>query len=691
MATRPGRRQSVLVGGATLVLLSVVLLAPPLPAPEMPQATVIYDRNGQVLDRLYVECRVTVPLEDIPLHVQQAILAAEDARFYWHPGIDPLAIARAALRNVAAGRIVEGGSTITQQLARGLYLTPQRTISRKIAEAVVALRLELRYSKRQILELYLNHIYFGHGSYGVEMAAQTYFGKSIRDISLAEAALLAALPRRPEYYSPFRNREAARARQHWVLDRMCDRGYITPAEALKAKRQPLRLAPSPRPPKIADYFIQAVCDQVRELSQEVANALYVGGYRIWTTADRRMQQAAWKALREGLPAGAPDQDGVDQPQCALVALDPGTGHVLALVGGRDFGQTQFNRALNALRQPGSAFKPFIYAAALERGYPLTTALLCAPVSYPGNHRPYQPRDYGDEPYHYRPVDMREALMISDNVVAVKWTHRLGPEVVSEMARRLGITRPLDENLSLALGTSAVTPLELAAAYATFANGGYRVRPSFILRIEDAAGNVLYEFRPHRTKVLDERVAYLITDALRGTLSPRGTAAAAGSLLNRPAAGKTGTTEGLRDAWFVGYTPELVACVWVGHDSYRQGVGQTGGSLAAPIWARFVNYALQRTPAVEFTRPPGVVEVSLCRQSGALATDRCPQVRRELFIEGTQPTSWCPLLHVPDQPQDQPESVPVPQPGPSQPGQPEEEDEPEPEPNPLENEQLPAAP
>lgn len=654
---RRGRRGSAALLAAALAAGTALLLAAgalflkdllaPLPPPRLPEATSFYDVHGRLISRRFHENRVKVSLKELPPDLIRAVLAAEDARFYQHRGIDFRGLLRAAWRNLLERRVVEGGSTITQQLARNLYLGQERTVTRKIQEAVYAIRLERTYSKDEILELYLNTIYLGQGAYGVEAAAMTYFSRHARDLTLAQAALIAGLPRGPELYNPVTHPEAALARRSEVLDRMVAVGFLTRAEAEAARRAPLGLDPPPPPPAGVGYFLDYVTEEIRRLFPAVAARLPAGGYRIDTTLDLDVQAAAAGALADGLPGPRPDERGVPQPQGAVVVLDPQDGAIRAMVGGRDYRASAFNRAVHAPRQPGSAFKPFIYAALLStRYFTAASTQVCEPVRFPGGagEPPWEPRDWTPgQPYHNRPLAVREAIRVSDNVVAARWLAALGPERVIEMARRLGITSPLRRDLTLALGTSEVTVLEMARAFATLASGGLRAEPYSVVRITDPDGRVLYPPRRLPVRVLDERVAYILTDLLGEVLRPGGTAGAVGHLLDgRPAAAKTGTTESAHDAWMVGYTPELVAAVWLGNDDSRRPLpgGLTGPTGAAPIWARLMRRALAGVPYRPFPEPGGIVRARICTDSGLLAVPGCPSAE-ELFLAGTEPAEYDP--------------------------------------------------
>jgi len=647
---RSGRRTRLVLGvAAGLAVLTLgAALAIPLPPTQVPEASVIYDHRGRPAVHLYVQKRVEVPLATVPRHLQQAVLAIEDEHFYQHPGINPVAIVRAALRNLQAGRIVEGGSTITQQLAKNLSGRTERTLWRKVYEALVTIKLEIMFPKSRILEMYLNTIYFGHGAYGVEVAAQTYFGHGVSQVDLPEAALLAGLIRAPETYSPYRDPEAALRRRNLVLDRMVQAGMITPLQAQQAKSTAIRVA-GLRPPGEAGYFASYVLSELAKRFPYLSGDIYRAGYRIYTTLDLDMQRAAEKAITRLVPDRTRDAQGVPQPQAALVALEPSTGYIRAMVGGKDFSVTQLNRAAPPVRrQPGSAFKPFLYAALIDSGHTVVEQQVCEPVAFPGPapDRPWVPTDYTSEnhqPYHYRPLMMREALKISDNVVTARWCMDLGPSRLARYARLMGIQSPLDAVGPLALGASPVSPLELATAYCPLANGGYRVTPTCILRVEDSRGRVLENpgrTPPAKEKVLDERVAYIVTDLLRSVLSPGGTAARVGALINRPAAGKTGTTDELRDAWFVGYTPDLLAAVWVGYDDGSTSLWSTGGAIAAPVWAAFMSSALHNVPPREFPVPAGINWVQVSALDGLLPNPSSPVVT-EVFIAGTEPTAVSP--------------------------------------------------
>ncbi len=627
-------------------LVAFIVVAIPLPPPETPLASVLYDRNGDAFGRLFVQNRTEIPLSQMPEDLRNAAISVEDYRFYKHFGLDPISIVRAFVVDIKKRQFAEGASTITQQLARTLYLSQERRISRKLIEALLALKLELKYSKDEILGMYLNQVYLGAGTYGVEAASWTYFGVPARDLDLPRAALLAGLIRSPEGYSPFNEPELALKRRDNVLRRMNELGYIDESRLRSALSSPLGTKKRPAPLVEAPYFADYVLEQVRQADPALALSLSRGGYKIHTTLDMKAQRSAQRAVAQ-LRESAPDANGVTQPQCALIAMDPSNGQIRAMVGGRDYANTSLNRTVNSHRQPGSMFKPFVYAAALDRGNPPTAVMMCEPIAYPGRdpEHPYQPADYGDEKYHYRFIAMREAITISDNVVAVRWTEQVGPATVASYARRMGIRSPLSENLSLALGSSEITPLEAATAFCPLANSGFGVEPSALLKVEDKWGRAVLEKKPVTpTRALDENVAYILTDMMRGVTRPGGTAGFVEGELGRPVAGKTGTTDDSRDAWFAGFTPDLVGVVYVGYDHREKAVG-SGGSVAAPIWRSFASGALEGLPVADFQRPAGVVEMWVCEETGLPANPACP-ARSELFIRGTEPTGVCPLPHYP---------------------------------------------
>ncbi len=652
---RPKSRWPRLVASVLLTIVVAMVgfftlaLAMPISTPAVPTATTVLDVRNRVAARLFTQHRIEIPLEEMPVHIRQAIISVEDERFLNHAGVDPVALGRALFRNLKAGRIVEGGSTITQQLAKNLFFTPERTVTRKIQEALVTVKLERVYEKNQILEMYLNQIYWGHGAYGIEVASQAYFAKSASDLTLGEAALLAGIVRSPERLSPYRDMAAALERRHLVLDKMTHQGFIDRETAEAASREPVRLAGLRQSQNLAPYFVEYVVHLMAEMHPEISESdIWRGGYTIKTTMDLDMQVAAETAMQMRLPEGTRDQNGILQPQAALVAIDPTNGHIRAMVGGRDYGESTWNRAWRAQRQPGSAFKPFVYVAAIDMGFTPADRQRCEPVTFRGPvpGETWSPRDYGSKPYHYRSMAMREAIRISDNVVAVKWADVVGPMAVAHYARKMGVESQLETDLSLALGTSSVTPLEMAASYCPLANGGDRVRPIAILAVEDRNGILLEAQTPVREQAIDERVAFTVTDLLKSVLGPGGTGEHLGPLLDRPVAAKTGTSSDVRDAWFVGYTPDLVAAVYVGYDDQSRSLAGGGGAVAGPIWASFMRDALAGKPPRDFQRPKGMVTAEICPDTGKLASTFCPEPYKEVFIEGKAPRDTCQGPHSP---------------------------------------------
>lgn len=638
MMNNNSRLALTLVGIILFLTLVCGCSALSLPKPQMATASKIVDINNRTITSLFKENRVQISINQIPDVTQKAFVAVEDARFYSHFGLDPVRIIGAAWNNIRSGQLAEGGSTITQQTVKNLYLSREKTFGRKLVEAWLAIRLEREYSKNEILEMYLNQIYFGQGAYGIETAAQTYFGKSAHQLDLAESAMLAGLPKAPNTYSPFQNWEGAKARQNIVLNRMVQAGFIKPAEAEKARREKLVLkSAGATGAGKAPYFVNEVIKYVTEHYENGAAMLFTGGITVHTTLDLDLQKAAADAFSNGLAGRNSSLEG------ALVAIDPATGYVKAMVGGRDFSRSKFNRAVQARRQPGSAFKPFLYAAAIDLGYSQGTTLMCEPVEFPeGNGRVYKPTDYGATPYHNRPFTLKEALVTSDNVVAIKLASEIGPSTMAEYAGKMGINSSLRPYLSLALGTSEVTPLELTSAYGTLASGGLKSEPLLVLKIVDKNGRVLEENRPRQQRAIPDTTAYLVTDMLKGVVQPGGTAGGVSALIGRPAAGKTGTTQNYQDAWFVGYTPSLVAGVYVGYDDPGKSVGASGGTIAAPIWANFINQALRNTAAMDFPVPAGIVKVKICSDSGLLATPYSPYTFDASFVQGSEPKQYCPL-------------------------------------------------
>ena len=610
---------------------------------EPVQGSKIFDDSDELITEFHVERRIFVPLTQIPKALKDAILATEDARFYSHFGVDPMGIARAVYQNFRHGRIVEGGSTITQQLAKVLFLTPDKSLDRKLKEAVLAVELERRYSKDRLLEMYLNQIYFGHGAFGVEAAARTFFGKSVKDLSIPESALLAGLPKAPSTYSPFEHPDAAKRRRAIVLARMVDVNVLKDAEAKTLSAAKLDLVPPERRRTTGQHYLEYV-QQLLE-SAYGADVVFKGGLQVYTTLSPTMQLKAEQSLREGLKAletrrlKASEKAGTapvtERPEGALLALDPQTGHIKAMVGGYDFFKSEFNRATQARRQPGSSFKPFVYIAALEAGLTAATEVEDSPVEFPGgpNGKPWKPENY-DRKFR-GPVTLQQALEESVNVATVKVQERIGLRRTINVARRMGVQSPLGENLSLALGTSELSLLELTSAYGTLANQGQWLHPTTVRYVLDAQGKLLEENVPEPKQVLTPELAFVATQMLKGTID-RGTGVAA-KALGRPAAAKTGTTNDYSNAWFIGFTPQLATGVWVGYDRPRSlGKDETGSRVAVPIWTTFMQSALAGMPAEDFPIPEKVVLVPVDLDRAG----NCTRPALMAFVVGTEPSQVC---------------------------------------------------
>ncbi|HHV61756.1 MAG TPA: PBP1A family penicillin-binding protein [Firmicutes bacterium] len=648
----PSRLLYAIALASAIILMLVPIMARLTPLPGQTLVSTFYDIHGRVITTTATANRIEIPLSQIPQDLQNAVIAIEDSRFYKHFGIDPFGIMRAIVENIRARRIVAGGSTITQQLAKNMFLPPERTLWRKVRELLLTFYLEMKFSKPEILRRYLNLVYLGHGAYGVEAGARVYFSKSARDLTLAESALLAGLIRGPYYYSPYINMQAALERRAVVLNRMHELGYITKDQAREADSKPLRLAGLQRREyRAAPYFIDYITDQILRRHSNDGNLLHAGGLKIYTTLDLELQRAAEEAFAAGLDAVTPPQlrgpggektkpPALLQPQGALVAIDPATGYVNALIGGRSFSATEFNRAIHARRQPGSAFKPFVYAAAIDNGYTAAWPFMCEPIYIPTGRTLYSPTDYGPAKYHYRVLSLRDALVVSCNVVSVKLISEIGPEFAARYARAMGIESYIGPNLSLVLGTSEVSPLEMAIGFAPLANGGFRVRPVFVTRIEDKKGRIIELNRVRKRRVLDPRTAYIVTDILKGVLRPGGTAETVSDIVTWPAAGKTGSTDLFTDAWFVGYTPHLVTCVYVANDDPSKPLGKPGGTVCAPIWAHFMKKILDSRPQEDFPRPPGIRSIVVCGESGMLPTEYCPWTKTEIFRADMRPARRC---------------------------------------------------
>jgi penicillin-binding protein 1A len=701
-----------------------------------PAVTQVFAADGSLMAEYSRQRRYVIPLNQLPPHVVMAFVSAEDGEFFHHKGVDLMGIVRAAIKNLKAGRVVQGGSTITQQVAKALLLSPQRTYIRKIKEWILAYRMESYLTKQEILFLYLNQIYLGHGAYGIQAAAQVYFGKPAKELTIAEAALLAGLLRAPSRYSPIRHPRRARTRQVYVIGRMVADGHISQAQADQALNQHMDIR-SHRPATVdADYYSEYVRQWLEE--RYGPTMLYEGGLTVTTACDPRLTKAGYAAIGQGLseltkrqgfrgplstvppaqlksiaerpvsavglekgqameavvvgrtadtspvvrmgagrgiiPAaslewlrrrrgGKPvlkpgdtvyvklvqyrastrtwQADLVQEPkaQAALLCLEAGSGRVRVLIGGRDFDKSQFNRAIQAHRQPGSAFKPFIFSAALDySGHKFTpvSVILDAPVVYDDPSRPgdkWKPKNYENQ--FYGPTTFREALEHSRNVVTVKILAELGLNYAINYARRFGIKSQLTPNLSLALGTSGLSLLELTRAYSVFVNQGKLVDPVMIEEVRDREGKEIYQSRPHFTQAISPQTAFIVTHLLRGVVE-NGTGRKM-KALGRPVAGKTGTTNDLRDAWFLGFTPRLVCGVWVGQDdNLPLGRKETGARAAGPIWLEFMKDALANDPPQDFQVPPGVVFARIDPKTGRAMRAGAAGGFFEAFREGQEP-------------------------------------------------------
>lgn len=608
--------------------------------------TLLYDKNGQVFARIHgAENRIPVKISQIKPHVRNAFLAIEDVRFYEHHGVSLRDIVRAVWVDLISGEKVQGASTITQQLVKLTFLTPEKTFKRKIQEMYLAIRLEQQYSKDEILEMYLNRIYFGQGAYGIQAAAQTYFSKNVEDLTVLEAATLAAIPKSPTYYDPIQNPDNALKRRNLVLDNMAKYGFISQEEAERLKKEGLNLKPSEAKSNYRyPFFVDYITDRLVERygSEKVFN----GGLRVYTTLDPKIQAAVEEIMADpnNFPASLQTQQGL-QPQAAAVVIEAKTGYIRAMVGGRNHvTRRQLNRALTP-RQPGSAFKPIIaYGPAIEDGKGSGSVVDDAPISFPG----WVPKNF-DRTYRGL-ITYQEALTNSVNIAAIQILKQTGFNKAFKFAQNLGITTlitdpkayPNDVNLNIAIGglTQGVSPLSMAGAYGAFANGGIYIKPISILRVEDKDGRVIDEFEPQKKLAMKETTAYIMTKMMESVVN-RGTGQNA-RLPGWPVAGKTGTTDQGKDVWFVGYTPVYVGAVWIGYDIPRRMDNVYGGTYPAKIWQKIMARAHEGLKPVSFSRPANVVEVTVCSKSGLLPGPACPrdELTTGLFAAGSVPSTTC---------------------------------------------------
>lgn len=599
--------------------------------------TRIYSADKRVLAELFVEKRDLVLLKDIPCFLKEAIVATEDRSFYKHSGVDLKGILRAAIKNILAREFVEGASTITQQLAKTLFLTPQKTIVRKIKEALLSFQLERRYTKDEILQMYLNQVYFGSGAYGVESAARIFFGKSAKDLSLSECALIAAMPKAPSRYSPLINKELALKRRNIVLKQMKDTGIITASACDEALKEPIIVEKQSKKEFGTGYFVEYVKGSLEEVIG--SSMLYKGGLTIYTTLSFKLQKAAEDAVANGLVAleTRMKSSGIKDayPQGALIALDVRTGGILAMVGGRDFSKSPFNRTVSARRQPGSAFKPVVYACAIERGFPQNMMILDAPVAFKGarNGKDWTPENFSGE--YMGEITLRTALAVSENIPAVRLMEMLGSNSVARFGNSLGIESPLSPDLSMALGTSETTLINLTSAYAVFPNRGERIKPFGVTKVLDGSGRIVWQVKPQKRAVMSRAGAAIMTDMLSSVVQ-EGTGRKA-RVIRRAVAGKTGTTNQYKDALFVGFSPSIAAGVWVGRDVYKTlGNLETGSRAALPIWIEFMTQALEDSPFQYFDIPDDVIKVRIDPVTGLRASDNSTHTINALFKKGTEP-------------------------------------------------------
>lgn len=609
-----------------------------LPLADTDRNSRLLDSQGGIIATFSASGRSYEPvdLDHISTLLVDATLSVEDRKFYDHLGFDIKGMGRAILVNLEHMDRIQGASTLTQQLARNLYLSHEKTWSRKIKEAMYTAQLEMKYTKKEILQMYLNEIYYGHGAYGIEAASRMYFGKTANELDLAESAMLAGIPKGPTNYSPYNHLDNAKKRQKIVLGTMVDTGDITQQEADLAAAETLVFKPQGQQksnlsaPFFRDYVKNLVTTQLG-INEEMLDH---GGLNLYTTLDPHAQASAEAAVTKGMDASS-------QLEAALVSIDPRTGFVKAMVGGTNYQTSQYNHALAKTRQPGSSFKPIMYLTALSSKTMTGLSIFNSEPTlfhYDNNRKTYQPGNFGEK--YLGEINMEEAIAASDNIYAVNTILKIGSDNVIAMARKLGIISPLQSVPSLALGTSPISPFEMASAFAVISNGGKRIPPVAVLRITDAAGEVIYQ-APSSSgeQVVEPAAAYVLTHLMESVFESGGTGNRVSSMIKRPVAGKTGTTN--TDAWLVGYTPELATAVWVGYDKGRE-ITTMDGHRAAPIFAQYTEQALENVPPKIFAIPSGVVSVYIDEKSGKLATADCTDKKLEVFLSGTEPTEYCSL-------------------------------------------------
>jgi len=605
--------------------------------------TKIFSEDGEIISEFFIEKREVIPLNRVPKHLLQAFISSEDARFFQHKGLDYVAILRAVFRNIFSGEIVQGGSTITQQVVKSLLLSPEKSFTRKVREAILAYKIERYLTKDEILFLYLNQIYMGHGTYGISAAAKGYFDKPVEELDLAESALLAGLPQAPSKYSPYSHPEQARRRQVYVLNRMAEEGFISQGDLTKALQSPFRIN------KVQNFSTEKVSHFVEFVRRYLEakygkDALYREGLKVYTSINTDFQRIAQQAVEAGLREIEKRQkylrSGISAvPEGALVCFDLETGYIKAMVGGRDYRKSQFNRAIQARRQTGSAFKPIVYASALDKGYTPTSVIVDSPILFQWGDKRWKPKNF--EGKFSGPITLRTALTRSVNVVTVKIAQDVGIDYIGDYAKKMGISSPLHNDLSMALGSSSISLYELTKAYAVFANQGNLFKPIFIKRILDRDGNLLEENLPlshskelsEGEQILSPQTAFLMTHLMQGVVQ-NGTGWRA-KALGRPVAAKTGTTDQFFDAWFIGYTPEFITGVWVGFDEERSlGEDETGSQAASPIWVDFMSKTMKDRPVEDFPIHEGIEFMRVNPRTGQIGSEK--ETILECFKEGTEP-------------------------------------------------------
>ncbi|WP_257347517.1 transglycosylase domain-containing protein [Pseudalkalibacillus decolorationis] len=639
--------------GLLFIVYIHILGPPPL---QVPQTTVFYGADGSIVgeNEPSGHNRHWVKFDDVSPEMIDATIAIEDRRFFDHHGFDYKRIAGAIIADLRAGAKVQGASTITQQYSRNLFLVPDKTWERKLKEAYYTARIEANYTKEEILQGYLNTIYYGHGNYGIEAAARYYFGKSADELNIAEASMLAGVPKGPSYYSPIDHFKSAKERQKIVLDAMVETKKISQEQAKAAFQKPLEIIGSSSLPKDKAAYFQDAVEYI--LKNELGldkEEVKMGGYHVYTTLDPEMQKAAERWVEKTIP----DTSNI---QVALAAVDPRTGSVKAMVGGRSYKESSYNRATQAKRAPGSTFKPFLYYAAMKNGFTPSTLLKSERTTFRiGEDETYTPENFGNL-YANDEITMAQALALSDNVYAVKTNLFIGPEKLVDTAQKLGIDSKLSPIPSLALGTKPVGVLEMVSAYGVFANNGKKTEPSFIKKIVDYKGDVIFEREVEEKQVIDPAYAFVMTDLLRGVFDERlndysrVTGASVNHLITRPTAGKTGSTD--YDSWIIGYTPQLVTGVWTGYDEGKKLHPFNDVLYSKNIWAHFMKDALEDKPVAKFHKPDGVVGVYVNPDNGLLATEACPVKRFSYYIAGTEPTKHC-KDHLPNQHKEKGKSSP----------------------------------